>query len=997
MTTIHLISHTHWDREWYLTFQQFRFKLVHLIDKLLDLLERDSQFSSFLFDGQAIILEDYLEIRPERRDELEKHIKSGRLWIGPWYVSPDEFLITPETHIRNVLMGDRICHGLGGKMLVGYLPDTFGHIGQMPQLLRGFGIDTACMWRGLDDQPCELDWQAPDGSSVLLSYLRDSYSNAASLVTRDLDKFLSQAKEQAQSLEPYSLSGQILLMYGTDHMEPSAGLGQAVQYYQFKAGQDELFISNLPRYFASVRSSLAASEVQLQSVQGELRSSKHSPLLPNVLSTRIWIKQRNFTCENDLLKWVEPIYAWSSLLEKANVSGKDASQVHQALPVAAQKPLIDYAWKLLMQCHPHDSICGTSIDQVHEEMRIRFDQVDQLSHELIAQGLQHLSNQVDTVAYFKGDQNQEAQYLPLALVLFNPNDAAQTGLARHKLMLANYAGSFEIVDCNGHPVKFHQSGMGASELISMKLDKKAMKQAMGMIHEGNVAGLVIRDFKLTKQGSLALVNATLSDHAQLDSRRISAGLGQMEAMLADPEVHDFIIKAYSDPEIEISLVAQDVPSHGYSSYYLRQVKTESKEAQPVKINPFIRAFLPIAGKLMNSPLFSRWLSRSNRKTSSKPDKVENDFFLVEARPGEAGITITDKHTGQVLQGMNQFIDGGDCGDLYNYCPPEQDSLVSSRIRSVSVDRSEAYQRLKVNSELWTPAEITANRKARAKQTVCMQISSTLTLIPGVPRIDICTDIENHACDHRLRVHFPAPFKADHAYYDGHFEIVKRPIGIAQFDETWEEPPRPEVPQCQFTAVADGQHSLFIANHGLPEVEVLHNAQGNAEIAITLLRCVGWLSRDDLSTRKGHAGPMGVATPAAQLDGKHTFEYSIIPGEADWRPLAHQAHNFNASLRSVTTSIHPGPLLQQDSLVASSDPNFLLTTIKPAENGAGIIIRGYNCLPSPVSVTLQFSREITQVQLASLDESPTSLIPVSGLGSIDLLVGGNKIITLLCSR
>ena len=136
MHTIHLISHTHWDREWHLTFQQFRLKLVHLVDGLLDILDRDAAYEHFMLDGQTIVLDDYLQIRPEREDDLRKYIQNGRVLIGPWYILPDEFLVSPESTIRNLLEGDRGAKRFGPKMRVGYIPDPFGHIGQMPQILR---------------------------------------------------------------------------------------------------------------------------------------------------------------------------------------------------------------------------------------------------------------------------------------------------------------------------------------------------------------------------------------------------------------------------------------------------------------------------------------------------------------------------------------------------------------------------------------------------------------------------------------------------------------------------------------------------------------------------------------------------------------------------------------------------------------------------------------------------------------------------------------------
>lgn len=994
MQTIHLISHTHWDREWYRTYQQFRLQLINLIDKLLEILDRDNEFCSFLLDGQAIILDDYLEIRPERKPDLERLVKSGRLFVGPWYVSPDEYLISPESHIRNLLAGDRICQQIGGKMLVGYLPDTFGHIGQMPQILRGFGIDTACMWRGLDDQPCELEWVAPDGSGVLLSYLRDSYSNAASLITSDNEKFRTQVNEQAQSLAPYSLTGQILLMYGTDHMQPSANLSSAVASYQGKADKTELIISNLPHYFGSVRSTLSFRDIHLQAVHGELRSSKHSPLLPNVLSTRIWLKQRNFSSENDLLKWVEPLAAWAWLIDKTQVSDDAINLPKPIFPLADQKPIIDHAWKILMQCHPHDSICGTSLDQVHDEMRVRFDQVDQISHELITQGIQYISDRIDTQSSQASNLTAGGGNIPVVLTVFNANDLPQSGLIRQKIMLVDYHGSFEVFDDQGNLVMCDQAGMGPKELISMKLDKKALKQAMSMIHEGNVAGLVIRDFKLTKQDGTAFLQATLSDHAQVDAKRFKLGMEQVEAMLADPDVDEYIISAFSDPEIEISMIARDVPPHGYRCYYLREINPiDQKSSQPVKLNPITQALLPIFSQIATYPIITRLFSGRKPKPSNKPQRIENEYFIVEVKPGNSGIKITDKRTGQILTGMNQFVDGGDCGDLYNYCSPNNDTIISSHIRHITRAETITQKSLVLLSEIKLPKELSNTRKSRSKDTIEIPITSTVTLFQSTPRIDIHTEIENHAHDHRLRVHFPTTLNTDHAHHDGHFEIVRRSIGIPAYDSSWEEPPRPEVPQRQFTAISDERYSLTIANRGLPEVEVLKNEHGNTEIAVTLLRCVGWLSRDDLTTRKGHAGPMDIATPGAQLDGRFAFDYSIIPGDGHWSSSIHQATQFNTPLKAVTTSMHSGTLPLRSSLVECLNPEFIITSIKNAEDCTGVIVRGYNCLAMPIELALQVHPSFRQAQLATLDESSLGPVVISDHGTVDLNVEGHKIITL----
>ncbi len=144
-----IVPHTHWDREWYQTFQQFRIRLVKTIDKLLDILDRDETFSYFMLDGQTIVLDDYLEIQPEQEEHLKHYIHAGRILTGPWYLQPDEFLVSGESLIRNLQIGLRRAAEFGNSMRVGYVPDTFGHIAQLPQILQGVGIDNAVFWRGV--------------------------------------------------------------------------------------------------------------------------------------------------------------------------------------------------------------------------------------------------------------------------------------------------------------------------------------------------------------------------------------------------------------------------------------------------------------------------------------------------------------------------------------------------------------------------------------------------------------------------------------------------------------------------------------------------------------------------------------------------------------------------------------------------------------------------------------------------------------------------------
>ena len=330
MVKLHVISHTHWDREWYLTFQQFRLKLVHLIDKLLDILAEDPDFKYFMLDGQTIVLDDYLQIRPEKEDLLRQYIQEGRILIGPWHILPDMFLVSPEAHIRNLLEGARTASKFGPKMPIGYIPDPFGHPAQVPQILRGFGINTAALWRGLGDLPAELWWESPDGSKVFLAYLRDSYSNGANLIVHNFPLFAQQISVAGASLATHSAVNDYLIMLGTDHMEPSPHTSAAISYANEHLVDTQVIHSTLSAYIQRISEQISNNEIFLPVIKGELRACDHSHLLPGVLSSRMWIKQNNHSCQLLLEKWAEPFCVFSENMIKREKHMDLPSSTHQS-------------------------------------------------------------------------------------------------------------------------------------------------------------------------------------------------------------------------------------------------------------------------------------------------------------------------------------------------------------------------------------------------------------------------------------------------------------------------------------------------------------------------------------------------------------------------------------------------------------------------------------------------------------------------------------------
>jgi len=930
-----LIPHTHWDREWHHTFQQFRFRLARLMDKLLGILASDPDYRRFTLDGQAIVVEDYLEIYPEREAELRRYIQEGRLLIGPWYVLPDEFLVSPEAIIRNLMFGDQICRRFGFKMDVGYTPDTFGHIGQLPQILKGFGIEVAVLRRGLSDEPVELTWEAPDGSRILLLYLRDGYDNAARLPLHDEDELAQALQRIAESLAPHSLSGCIHLMHGTDHMEPdprlTAALKKARERLQFEA---ELLIADLPSYVRAVKEALAEKGHELPVVRGELRSPKRHHLLSGVLSTRIWLKQRNAHCQVLLEKWAEPFAAFAHFTSPRPLTPDP-------------RPFIRESWRHLLRNHPHDSICGCSIDQVDKEVALRFDWVEQIAEGVISQSLEAIANQVASEG--------------LQAVVFNPTAGPRTDVATATVPLRGDLTDFILVDEEGEEVPHQVVTQRRSEIASLELDRDGFMGMMSLVQEGRILNYVLQGFHISVQGDVASIDLTLAEHGPPDKSLAEEALWQARALVSDKSIRHFHIKAHTPTEATFVFLAPEVPGHGYRTFRLLP--------SPAKAPP--------SGQPTPMPLC-----------------IENQSLIVKADPSYGTFTLTDRETGLVLRGLNHFVDGGDRGDEYNYCPPEEDLIVDHPAYPPVIEVAESgpvRQTLRIEMVYLLPASLSDDRKRREVNTVEVPVISYVSLYPGIRRLDIRTEVWNRARDHRLRVHFPVPVQVEHAWVEGAFEVIRRPVEVPAATAEWVEQPQPTGPNLGFVDVNDGQKGLMVANRGLPEYEVIRKRDG-MEIALTLLRSVGWLSRDDLSTRRGHAGP-ALPTPGAQGLGKHVFEYAIIPHRGGWQVAFQEAQAFRAPFRALVTDAHPGPLPSQMSFVQVEPQALVVSAIKLAAKGEGLLVRLYNPTDERVRGRIRLWRPFHKASLANLNEEEIEELPLKEGREVAIAVRPKGVVTL----
>lgn len=381
-----MIRHTHWDREWYLTFEQFRTKLVRLIDNLLDSIDADPNYPTFMLDGQSVAIEDYLEIRPGNFQRLKDAVKKGKIVVGPWYVLPDEMLISGEAHIRNYIYGDKVCKPLGHKNNLAYLPDSFGHPAQMPQITTGLGMDTMLFWRGVAGSvdKTEFYWEScSQKSKSLCIHMCNGYGNSARLSAK-MNETIPRLDSMISELSSLSTSDVVLLMNGSDHVMGQSDAFDIVNEYNTHTTMPyHIDITTLQEYVDA----FVSNHSELKTYKGEFCSGDRALILAGTISTRNYLKKSHNEVEKTMERYLEPIAAYESL-----VRGKYEFKGYR-----------DYLWRCILKNSPHDSICGCSVDEVHRAMVSRYEEIEQ------AQGAQ-LQN-ICAVLCDDAENNEEVKIL----------------------------------------------------------------------------------------------------------------------------------------------------------------------------------------------------------------------------------------------------------------------------------------------------------------------------------------------------------------------------------------------------------------------------------------------------------------------------------------------------------------------------------------------------------------------------------------------------------
>ena len=801
-----VVNHVHWDREWYRPHEQFRARLVELVERVCEQLET-GRMRYFHLDGQTITVADVLELRPDLEERIVALARAGQLTLGPWHVLSDNQLISAESIIRNLLAARRWGRRLGIELApIGYCPDIFGHPPDLPTILRGFGITTALVWRGAPQEHAVFRWRAPSGDELVA--LHQGYHEAAVLWDPDraqerLTEFLAQESTRRPT-------GPWLLLNGGDHLMPHGLADQGPWAAELAIDGIRPQEATVARATSLVGSSmLAVDGIRLQEatlgehfatlleatdlpvVDGELRypGGRLGFLLASTASTRTPLKQANAAAQTLLERWTEPYLALAEL--------------HTDHDFTSERQLLTHAWELLIQNAAHDSVCGCSIDEVHRQTAVRYERVTQLGEYLLARALQRLGLDSRT--------KKELAYDISEIAVLNPHGAPVTQGVVADLLTAPGRFPVELLDPAGRSVPFDLETVGPVLAFEADLD----------LFPDNMEGVRHR----------------------------------------------------------LAFVAADVPPLGWAAYQVR------------------------LGEV--APAQAAWDDGNELTLGSLQVVVAPD----------ASVSLTGPE-GQVYAGLGRLVDGGDRGDSYNYDPPQSEALITPTLLACRARVTPNRGQLHLTASLDLPRGLIEDRAERSRERTQVGVEITVTAWIGLPDLHWDLHLDNTATDHRLRVHFPVPGAPSTWFGDAHLSTVERPVGPPVGPLPTE--PLHEAPigispiQTLATAGSDADRITVLVS-GLPEAQGLRTEEGNTELAVTLLRSIGWLSRPDLTTRTASAGPT-LEVPEAQCQGPQRFSWAVQVGEASELQLARAAAEHRAPLRALQLGVdHPAPVATRSFL------------------------------------------------------------------------------------
>ncbi len=770
----HIVPHSHWDREWRYPIWQNRSLLIDFIDELLDTLEKDPDYKQFNMDGQSVVFEDYLEVRPEKREQLEKFIREGRITAGPWYTLPDLYPLDGECLVRNLLKGYRVSEGLGKTMKLAYTSFGWGQTAQFPQIYKGFGMDFCITAKKVSEERApksEFWWEAPDGSRILTtrlgkggrSYLFEYGINGirrgrpndenmhykwneggliyhkANAGTENADHFvfadnlnfhpekIAENFENTWASTDESVSdNERLFMLGIDFAGAEPDIKEILKIANSEIGDKEFVMSTLQDYIDALKADIDINA--LNTVYGELRDGPAPACSGNALATRIYLKKKNKKIQNELIYRAEPLMSAMRLFGEEYDFG-----------------LSSLAWDFLLKSHPHDSINGVTQDKTAEDVEYRLAQAEEITDVLYQRGMRNYIKNLDLSAYDKND---------LLLVVYNP------------------------------------LAFDRSEVIKVAVDVPRELDAWDLIaadDEGNEVGLQPVDIKELWVG--VHDPATFASSMPVDRQIFYIDTGVI------PAGGCRVYKIEPKRTFERSFVCGLMYSE--TSKGLEIAKTDTSME-----NEYLRFEVNSDGTI--------------KLTDKKNNRAYDSMHLFEDT-GEVG----DYWINTAPKNNRIYTSKGLNADIWLENNGELSATIGVR------------QVMRLPKEGVRPHCFRGADSKRSDDYADMEIVSYFTLKKGERKLEVRVEVDNTIRDHRLRVLYPTGIKAENSYAAGHFNVDKRPVMPADDNSVEYFVNMQTLPHQTFVDVTDEKYGVAFINNCLTEFELSKGGQ----LALTLLKGV----------------------------------------------------------------------------------------------------------------------------------------------------------------
>ncbi|WP_394924182.1 glycoside hydrolase family 38 C-terminal domain-containing protein [uncultured Robinsoniella sp.] len=928
----YVIPHTHWDREWRYPIWKNRVLLIEFMEELLDLLDRDPEYHNFLLDGQAVPIDDYLEVCPFDRERVEKYIKQGRISVGPWYTLPDLYPLDGECLVRNLLRGTRAASKHGACMKVGYNSFGWGQTAQLPQIYKGFGIDfIVCAKKVSKERAPESEfwWEAPDGTRTLTTRLGDharanfyfhaylkakyginclssdfkyrkemtgmAYHNS-DVLAKDEDFFVLNSKmdydkkeleagmEDAwNATEDTVFKDTRLFLNGTDFSTAHPELSKMIKDLN-EIKEDTLFINtSLKEYTDDLKDMVSSKELKV--ICGELRDGPSCDCSGNALASRSYLKILNKEAERRLFGKAEPMLAFGSTL-----GGND------------MKGYLAKAWDYMLKAHPHDSINGVTQDRTADDVEYRLWQACEMAQAACDKGAGFFLKEINTYGFPSDDQ---------LLVLFHMQPWETEDVVKVCLTSAqeDKAWNFRAFDTDG------------SEL---------------MVQDAH------RDEKTYP-------------------------------------VHDLQARPwpYSTDRHTFYLETGKLPAFGYK--VIRLVKEKEFERTHFYWMPMRKSIgknICLADQILENEYLKVMVNANGTfdLIQKEHQRIYEGLHYFEDT-GDVGNywAYYPPYHNQTHTTLNS------CASVW--CEDNGPLSATIGIRYIMNLPAKGYEsRCGVKGE-----------GKRSEETEELVITSWITLKKGARRLEIKTKLHNTIENHRLRVALPTGIESEKVCTAGHFTVDEREaLNQPEKDGSF-YPEMQTLPMQNFVDLHDGSHGIAVPNRCFCEYEKREDERNT--LYLTLFRSMGnmivtwWEAVGEFSDQKGSQMKRDLEFDYAIYPHEGDWEKGEVYKET--KEFNSPAFSYQLCGRSQ------GTLPSEAGFLSISNPNLVVSALKNAEDRESILLRVYNPTKQDIHAKMKWQipgKEVESIWQCSMEEERQRELPLQDKNTAEIHAGIGKILT-----